>query len=108
MTEENKQLTKQDVRNIIQETLGIYRFDLRTKGSPHFLSSFSIIAGGSKGQGILIGKKANLGIFFGSGAPTLSAAQGSLYLRTDGSSTSTRAYINTDGGTTWTSITTAA
>lgn len=47
-------------------------------------------------------------ICFGSGAPTLSAPQGSLYLRTDGSSTSTRAYINTDGGTTWTAITTAA
>lgn len=44
----------------------------------------------------------------GSGAPTFAAAKGSLYLRTDGSSTSTRAYINTDGATTWTSITTAA
>ena len=47
-------------------------------------------------------------VFFGEGAPTLTAIQGSLYLRIDGSSTSTRAYINTDGGTTWTSITTAA
>lgn len=47
-------------------------------------------------------------IYAGSGAPTISAKQGSLYLRTDGSSTSTRAYINTDGGTTWTAITTAA
>ena len=44
----------------------------------------------------------------GSGAPTYTAAKGSLYLRTDGSSTSTRAYINTDGSTTWTAITTAA
>lgn len=108
MPEKNKQLTRKDVMNIVQETLGIYEFPLRTKESPHFLQFFPVIAGGKKGQGILIGKKANLGIFFGSGAPTLSAAQGSLYLRTDGSSTSTRAYINTDGGTTWTSITTAA
>lgn len=44
----------------------------------------------------------------GSGAPTYTAAKGSTYLRTDGSSTSTRAYINTDGGTTWTNFTTAA
>ena len=51
---------------------------------------------------------AGLGIYVGSGAPTISAAQGSLYLRTDGSSTSTRAYINTDGATTCTAITTAA
>jgi hypothetical protein len=54
------------------------------------------------------GSTAALGIYFGSGAPTASAAQGSLYMRTDGSSTSTRAYVNTDGGTTWTAVTTAA
>lgn len=57
---------------------------------------------------ILISSTANLGIYVGSGAPTISAAQGSLYLRTDGSSTSTRAYINQNGSTTWTAITTAA
>jgi hypothetical protein len=51
---------------------------------------------------------ANLGVYWGSGAPTISADKGSLYLRTDGSSTSTRAYINTNGSTTWTAITTAA
>ena len=53
---------------------------------------------------------AALGIGFsaGTGAPSYTAKQGSLYVRTDGSSTSTRLYINTDGGTTWTSITTAA
>jgi hypothetical protein len=50
----------------------------------------------------------NFGIFFGSGAPTLTAAKGSLYLRSDGSSTSTRMYVNTDGGTTWTNVVTAA
>lgn len=48
------------------------------------------------------------GVYYGSGVPTVSASKGSLYLRSDGSSTSTRAYINTDGGTTWTAITTAA
>lgn len=46
-------------------------------------------------------------IYFGSGLPTVSAGQGSLYLRSDGSSTSTRLYVNTDGGTTWTNVTTA-
>lgn len=53
---------------------------------------------------------AALGIGFksGSGAPSYTAQQGSLYVRTDGSSSSTRLYINTDGATTWTSITTAA
>ena len=50
----------------------------------------------------------NYGIFFGSGAPTLSAAKGSLYLRSDGTTTNDRAYINTNGSTTWTALTTAA
>jgi len=53
-------------------------------------------------------EKSATGLFFGTGAPTFAAGQGSLYLRADGSSTSTRAYINTDGGTTWTAVTTAA
>lgn len=52
--------------------------------------------------------KALLGIYAGSGAPTFSAGKGSLYLRTDGSSTSTRAYIATDDAGTWTAVTTAA
>jgi hypothetical protein len=41
-------------------------------------------------------------------APSHSAVKGTLYLRLDGSSTSTRAYINTDGSTTWTAVTTVA
>ena len=47
-------------------------------------------------------------IYSGSGAPTFSATKGSLYIRTDGSSTSTRMYVNTNGSTTWTNFTTAA
>jgi hypothetical protein len=48
-------------------------------------------------------------VYSGSGAPTISAAvKGSLYLRSDGSSTSTRAYIATDTAGTWTALTTAA
>jgi hypothetical protein len=65
-------------------------------------------AGGSTSARLLFGTTAGFGIYYGSGVPTVSAAQGSMYLRSDGSSTSTRAYINTDGGTTWTAITTAA
>lgn len=65
-------------------------------------------AGGTAGAGIQLGTTSNLGIFFGSGAPTLAAAQGALYIRTDGSSTSTRLYVNTNGSTTWTNVTTAA
>lgn len=42
------------------------------------------------------------------GTPSATAPQGTLYLRTDGSSTSTRAYIATNGTGTYTAVTTAA
>lgn len=67
-----------------------------------------IPAGGAKGIGLFVSTTQNFGLHFGSGVPTVSAAKGSLYLRSDGSSTSTRMYVNTDGGTTWTAVTTAA
>lgn len=47
-------------------------------------------------------------IYAGTGAPVFTASQGSLYLRTDGSSTSTRLYVNTTGSTTWTNFTSLA
>lgn len=63
-------------------------------------------AGGSAAMVLLFGN-ANTGLYVGSGVPTLSAGQGSIYLRRDGSTTSTRLYVNTNGATGWTSITTA-
>jgi len=70
-------------------------------------SASGLTAGGAAG---FIGTNvaAGMGIYFGSGAPTVAAAQGSLYLRSDGSSTSTRAYVNTNGTTGWAAITTAS
>ena len=71
-------------------------------------SSTSIPAGGTSGSGFKFSSTSNFGVFFGSGAPTLSAAKGSLYLRSDGSTTNDRMYVNTNGSTTWTAVTTAA
>lgn len=56
----------------------------------------------------LASSTAGLGIYVGSGAPTISAAKGSLYLRTDGSGVADRAYINTNGTTGWAAISTAS
>lgn len=53
-------------------------------------------------------KALGVGVYAGSGAPTFTAKKGSLYLNTAGTTTNDRAYINTDAGTTWTAITTAA
>jgi hypothetical protein len=77
-------------------------------GTMSILGSTAIPAGGAAGSGYVFSSTSNYGIFFGSGAPTLSAAKGSLYLRSDGTTTNDRAYINTNGSTTWTALTTAA
>ena len=77
-------------------------------GTAAILSGTAVPAGGTAGAGYKFSSVANLGVFFGSGAPTLSAAQGSLYLRTDGTTTNNRMYVNTNGSTTWTAVTTAA
>jgi hypothetical protein len=79
---------------------------LSASGKVAALSASVAVAGGA--QAIQVGSAAALGIYFGSGAPTIQAAQGSLYIRTDGSSTSTRLYVNTDGAATWTNFTSAA
>lgn len=47
-------------------------------------------------------------IVAGTGAPTFTAPKGTLFIRLDGSSTSTRLYVNTNGATTWTNFTSAA
>jgi hypothetical protein len=62
-------------------------------------------AGGAKAIGMGTG---TVGIFFGSGVPTVSAGQGSLYIRTDGSGVNDRLYINTNGTTGWIDVTTSA
>ncbi len=80
---------------------------LDVNGVVRVASAAATPAGGSSSVVLLFGTTAGFGIYAGSGAPTVSAAQGSLYLRSDGSSTSTRLYINT-GGTAWTNVATAA
>ena len=77
-------------------------------GAATILSGTAIPVGGTVGAGYKMSSTTNLGIFFGSGAPTLNAAQGSLYLRTDGTTTITRMYVNTDGAATWTNVVTSA
>lgn len=62
-------------------------------------------AGGAGAVAFTLGSAA-VGIYFGSGVPTVSAAQGSIYLRTDGGA-STRIYSNNNGSTGWSAITSA-
>lgn len=57
-------------------------------------------AGGSTACGIKASSAASLGIYFGTGAPTFAAAQGSIYSNTTGAA-GARLYVNTNGATTW-------
>lgn len=70
-------------------------------------SSVATPAGGSTAAVLLLGTTAGFGIYYGSGAPTVSAAAGSLYIRTDNAGASSRLYSNTTGATTWAAITSA-
>lgn len=81
---------------------------LSTTGQPSFQTGTAPPAAGANTAGIKVSSTSNLGLFYGSGAPTFSAAQGSLYMRTDGSSSSTRLYVNSTGSTTWVNITSAS
>ncbi len=65
-------------------------------------------AAGSAQARVGFSSTANLGLYFGTGAPTVSAGKGSVYINTTATTATTRFYINTDGGTTWTNFTTAA
>lgn len=71
----------------------------------HAANGTATAAGGTAGRGLFVGASV-FGVYFGSGVPTVSGTKGSLYLRSDGSTTNNRMYINTDGGTTWTAVVT--
>jgi hypothetical protein len=90
----------------MSQDLGQYNAAVRQNGVRLNANEPLVVAGSTTlPSGTLVG---STGVYSGSGAPSFTATQGSLYLRTDGSSTSTRAYINTTGSTTWTAVTTAA
>lgn len=72
-----------------------------------FSKGTATTSGGSTSSSVKLGTD-GLGVYTGTGAPTISAAQGSIYLNKAGNSTSTRLYVNSDGGTTWVAVTTAS
>lgn len=68
-------------------------------------------AGGAANDGVKFGS-IGVGLFTGTGTPTFSAMNGSIYVDSNGNSTTTRIYVNKSGagtaGTTWTAITTVS
>ena len=80
---------------------------LSSIGQPSFQTTLTPPVSGVSTAGIKLSSTTNLGIFFGNGVPTFTAAQGAIYLNTTGSSTSTRLYVNTSGSTIWTNFVSA-
>jgi len=78
-------------------TLATFAAPVNATGAITAYSSTSIPAGGGGGA-LLMSSTASFGLFFGSGNPTTSAAQGSIYLRSDGAGF---IYANTNGSTGW-------
>ena len=80
---------------------------LNINGVATLASGTATPAGGSTAARLLLGTTAGFGIYYGSGAPTVSAAAGSIYIRTDNAGANLRLYSNTTGSTTWAAITSA-
>ena len=76
---------------------------LNSLGSVTIDATRAPLAGGVGAKGLFLAK-GGPGIFTGVGAPSFSAPKGSLYSRADGSSPTTRLYINIDGGNGWANI----
>ncbi len=79
-----------------------------TPGTVTINSAVAPAAGGSAQAALLCTSTAKLGVYFGTGVPSFSAAKGSLYLCGDATTTTTRIYVASDGAGTWTALTTAA
>ena len=74
-------------------------------GSATVLAATPLVSGGTTGAGYTFFSVTDLGMFAGTGVPSLTAATSALYLRNDAVSSTTRLYINTNGGSTWVGLT---
>ncbi len=89
------------------KTLSVYAADASGRAAVDSTDAPFLIANG----GWVLDGPIGQGFYQGAGAPSLSATPGSLYIRTDGSSASTRIYLNCSAapeGTTWIAISTAS
>lgn len=80
-------------------------------GTVTFNPAVVAAAGGKVSSGIQFGSL-SVGLFTGTGTPTFTAMNGSLYVDSNATTTTTRLYVNKSGagtaGTTWTNFTAAA
>jgi hypothetical protein len=67
----------------------------------------AVAAGANTQAFVKASSTTNLGIYYGTGDPTFSAGKGSLYTKTDATTTTTRLWVNHNGTTGWASLTTS-
>lgn len=79
-----------------------------SSGNINAVTGTTLTVGGVAGRAIMLFGSTVFGIYAGSSAPAIAAGQGSIYLRNDGGSSLTRAYINNAGTTTWVALLTTA
>jgi hypothetical protein len=80
-----------------------------SSGNINAVSGTTITVGGVAGKAIMLFGSTTFGIYAGSSAPGIAAGIGSLYLRTDGASSLTRAYIQSSGSSAgWVGLLTTA
>ncbi len=92
---------------VIQDNLTVSG-TITAKGPVSGGTNVGLVSGGSTVAAICSTTTAGFCVYFGTGTPTISAAQGSIYLNNAGSSTSTRIYVNSNGTTGWVAVTTAS
>jgi hypothetical protein len=63
------------------------------------------VGGAASGTPIIIGTASSIGIYVTSAAPTFTAAKGSLCINTGATAINTRLYINNNGSTGWSAVT---
>ena len=81
---------------------------LTASGAVSLFVTATVSTGGVTGRGITFSTAANFGVFFGAGAPTLIAQQGSLYLRSDGTTVNDRLFVAAATAGVWIAVTTTA
>ena len=72
---------------------------------PTFQPTASLPVSGSTTVGLRV-SSAGIGFYAGTGTPTFSASQGSLYTNAGGNGTTSRLFVNTNGSTGWTPLVT--
>jgi hypothetical protein len=82
--------------NLTPKGIGV----VQTRSSILMNTEAPIEAGGALGIGLMLSNVPNFGVHFGAGIPLIVAAQGSLYLRSDGTFNE-RIYVNEDGTARW-------